>query len=275
MMVAITKPVVNGSAGTWGTILNQALDDIVTAVNTALTAATVTTKGDLYAATASGAVSRLAAGTNGKVLTADSTQATGLKYAYAQAPSFASYGSLPAGVNGMQAYTTDTGTWWTYGTAGGSGIWVPQAGTAVVSCYQTAAQSIPDITYTPVSMGSTVASVNAFGAWSSGSPTRFTAPWPGWYELSGAVALASASGSIRYCSWRKNATMISGSVTKMIIAAANATIVNGRSITVDAVAGDYFDICAYHNNGSSVNTDVSAGVQSSMSAKYLGLAGLQ
>jgi hypothetical protein len=33
--LSITKPVVNLSSGTWGSILNQALDDIVTAVNAA------------------------------------------------------------------------------------------------------------------------------------------------------------------------------------------------------------------------------------------------
>jgi len=42
---------------------------------------TVTTKGDLIAATASATVSRLGVGTNGQILTADSTQATGIKWA--------------------------------------------------------------------------------------------------------------------------------------------------------------------------------------------------
>lgn len=41
---------------------------------------TVTTKGDLVAATGSAAVARVAAGSNGQVLTADSTQTAGLKW---------------------------------------------------------------------------------------------------------------------------------------------------------------------------------------------------
>jgi hypothetical protein len=42
--------------------------------------ATLTTKGDVYAATAASTPARLAVGTNGQVLTADSTAATGLAY---------------------------------------------------------------------------------------------------------------------------------------------------------------------------------------------------
>jgi hypothetical protein len=43
--------------------------------------ATLTTKGDIYVATASDTVSRLAVGTNNYVLTADSAEATGIKWA--------------------------------------------------------------------------------------------------------------------------------------------------------------------------------------------------
>ena len=54
-----------------------------TTANAAVPKSTVTTKGDLIAATASATVSRLGVGTNGQILTADSTTATGLKWASA------------------------------------------------------------------------------------------------------------------------------------------------------------------------------------------------
>ena len=47
----------------------------------AIPLSTVTTKGDIIAATASSTVSRLGVGTNNQVLTADSTTATGIKWA--------------------------------------------------------------------------------------------------------------------------------------------------------------------------------------------------
>ena len=51
----------------------------------------VTTKGDLIAATAASNPARLAVGTNGEVLTADSTAATGLAYTTPNGPAFRAY----------------------------------------------------------------------------------------------------------------------------------------------------------------------------------------
>jgi len=68
------------------TAVKSAFDTATTAnttANAAVPKSTVTTKGDLIAATASATVSRLGVGTNGQVLTADSTAATGLKWAAA------------------------------------------------------------------------------------------------------------------------------------------------------------------------------------------------
>jgi hypothetical protein len=55
----------------------------VATADAAIPKSTVTTKGDIIAATASATVTRVAAGTNGYILTADSTQAAGIKWAAA------------------------------------------------------------------------------------------------------------------------------------------------------------------------------------------------
>ena len=55
----------------------------VATADAAVPKSTVTTKGDIIAATASATVTRVAAGTNGYILTADSTQAAGIKWAAA------------------------------------------------------------------------------------------------------------------------------------------------------------------------------------------------
>jgi hypothetical protein len=75
--------------------------------NTAIQPATLTAKGDTYVATASATVTRLAAGTDGQVLTADSTQTKGLKWA---TPTTGSVTSVTAGTGLSGGTITTTGT---------------------------------------------------------------------------------------------------------------------------------------------------------------------
>ena len=56
-------------------------NDVANEVNAKVDKATLTAKGDLFVATASGAITNLAVGPNAQVLTADSTQASGVKWA--------------------------------------------------------------------------------------------------------------------------------------------------------------------------------------------------
>ena len=63
------------------TEVQAALNELQTDVDGRTEKATLTTKGDIYAATASATLARLGVGTNGQVLTADSAEATGIKWA--------------------------------------------------------------------------------------------------------------------------------------------------------------------------------------------------
>lgn len=75
--------------------------------NTAIQPSTLTAKGDTYIATAAGVVTRLAIGSDGQVLTADSTQAKGAKWA---TPSTGSVTSITAGTGLSGGTITTTGT---------------------------------------------------------------------------------------------------------------------------------------------------------------------
>lgn len=69
-----------------GVIPESKVTNLTTDLAGKVALATVTTKGDLYAATASATVVRQGVGSNGQVLTADSTQTTGVKWAAAYTP---------------------------------------------------------------------------------------------------------------------------------------------------------------------------------------------
>lgn len=75
--------------------------------NTAIQPSTLTAKGDTYIATASGTVTRLGVGTNGQVLTADSAEAKGVKWA---APTTGTVTSITAGTGLSGGTITSTGT---------------------------------------------------------------------------------------------------------------------------------------------------------------------
>jgi hypothetical protein len=68
----------------------------------------VDAKGDLIAATAADTPARLAVGTNGQVLTADSTAATGMKWAAAASNSFPAFSAGTGSTN--TNYTSNTAT---------------------------------------------------------------------------------------------------------------------------------------------------------------------
>jgi len=63
--------------------VNGVTSAIQTQLDAKVAKATLTTKGDIYVATGASTVIRLAVGTNGQVLTADSAQASGIKWATA------------------------------------------------------------------------------------------------------------------------------------------------------------------------------------------------
>jgi hypothetical protein len=109
-----TFTIVRGRAGTTaithasGAAVRHVLtsDDLIY-FNTAVQPSTLTTKGDTYVATAASTVTRLGVGTDGQVLTADSTQTKGIKWA---TPATGSVTSITAGTGLSGGTITTTGT---------------------------------------------------------------------------------------------------------------------------------------------------------------------
>ena len=104
-----TFTIVRGRAGTTAithasgaTVRHVLTSNDLDYFNTAIQPDTLTAKGDTYIATAAGAVTRLAVGTNGQVLTADSTQAKGVKW---DTPA-----SLPSQTGNSGKYLSTDGT---------------------------------------------------------------------------------------------------------------------------------------------------------------------
>jgi hypothetical protein len=111
---ADTFTIVRGRAGTTAithasgaTVRHVMTSNDLDYFNTAIQPATLTAKGDMYVATGAGAVTRLGAGSNGQVLSADSTQAKGLKWVDG---STGSVTSVTAGTGLSGGTITTTGT---------------------------------------------------------------------------------------------------------------------------------------------------------------------
>lgn len=109
-----TFTIVRGRAGSTAithasgaTVRHVLTSDDLIYFNQAIQPSTLTTKGDTFVATAAGAVTRLAVGSNDQVLTADSTVAKGLKWA---TPTTGSVTSVTAGTGLSGGTITSTGT---------------------------------------------------------------------------------------------------------------------------------------------------------------------
>ncbi len=148
---AVDTTFVDLKGGTTGQVLSKASNTdmdftwVAQDDSNAIQNAIVDAKGDLIAATAADTPARLAVGTNGQVLTADSSAATGLAWATASGGS--------TNVAGKNAILNSNFEIWQRGTsvagAGGSGAYTADRWSAYNASYTITQQSTSDTTNLP------------------------------------------------------------------------------------------------------------------------------
>jgi hypothetical protein len=100
--------------------------------------------------------------------------------------------------------------------------------------------------------------LDIFGGWTAGQPTRWTCPRAGWWTFQGAVSFnSSTAGNVRECCWYVNGGLISmgrSHPINMSGIVSGALTVDARSIPRLMAVGDYVELIAGQNSGQALDT---------------------
>lgn len=245
-MVAITKPVVNGSNGTWGTILNQALDDIVAAVN----------NGDTTTGTLAG-----------RVTTAENNIATLQNNTGHYSGTAAQRAASTNYTTGASFYETDTKQRW----VGAGTTWVPAPGSLLLKVsYSGTAINIADGAV--VALPWDTETYDRLAAFTPGaSATTYTPGIAGWYEFTGGCSFSANATGTRSLRWAIGGSVqATGGVTAA--AASSAITVNARPWIVQLSTTDAVSLTATSTGAAVTTAFPNSAYQPSMQVKYLGPA---
>lgn len=94
--------------------------------------------------------------------------------------------------------------------------------------------------------------------------SRFTAVYPGWYTLTGAVGFALSAAGFRGTRWMYNGSVIAGSELLLPPVTTIAPASPARTKRVYLAPFDYVELQGFQNTGGALNTLVTAELQSSM-----------
>lgn len=119
---------------------------------------------------------------------------------------------------------------------------------------------VEDIDNDPSGAGGHSTSVNT---------SRYTAVYPGWYQVSGGVGFAANVNGQRAAVWAVNGTLLNGAQVMEQATSASNNKVPARTKLVFLGVGDYVELHALQTSGGALNTAVVASEQSSMTVIWV------
>lgn len=245
----VELPVINGSTGVWGTILNNSIRQIEGYINTNLD--TNTTQGDTLTTLTNDVTNIKNTFKNGMMAVSTST-------------------TRPPAVVGLIGLETDTGYLYYCASISGVATRVPFPGQYLAKLRQTSSQTFNQGSAAAITYG--VADTLRGGGWSSGS--RYTAQVPGIYEFTGAITFGANATGYRTAMWYKGGTPVpAGAVTipaTPITPTSASSVVTARTMVIGLNTNDYVELYGVQSGATTLNTDVAASLQSGIYVKYLG-----
>lgn len=137
----------------------------------------------------------------------------------------------------------------------------------IVELRQSSTQSIATGTEVPVTFN--VEDVDSAGGHSLVSQTsRYTYVYPGWMVWGGAVGYPTNSTNRRFAWWLKNGSALTASELSITGSGAGNMTVAARQKRIFGNVGDYVELAAFQDSGSSLSTQVSTTAQSSMTGGW-------
>lgn len=110
----------------------------------------------------------------------------------------------------------------------------------------------------------------AKGHSTSVNTSRYTAVFPGYYEVSGGVTFAASAAGVRVVRWLVNGASLTDSDVLLTPVTGNTTRIPTRTHEVYLNVGDYAELQVVQTSGGALLTSVSAaGEQSSMCVRWV------
>lgn len=140
---------------------------------------------------------------------------------------------------------------------------------------QSVAQPLPHATWTAITLDleDEDTDVDGIGGHSTSVNTsRFTARYPGWYDLGGGVSVVVSGAGVRGAKFQVVGIDVNGSQALFPTQASFSNIITAHKKQVYLGVGDYVELLGYQSSGGALNTSVSPAVeQSHMSVRWVSL----